>query len=140
MYDNIPNIDSVIEYKKGDILISNIRPYLKKIWLADKDGGCSPDVIVIRTSDVNVNSKYLYLLLKRDVFFDWVMSDVKGVKMPRGKKENIEKFRVHIPSIKEQNKIISQIEKLEMQIKDLQSIIDSVQDKKNEILKKELLA
>lgn len=140
VYDKIPNIDSVIEYKKGDILISNIRPYLKKIWLADKDGGCSPDVIVIRTSDVNVNSKYLYLLLKRDVFFDWVMLDVKGVKMPRGKKENIEKFRVNIPSIKEQNKIVNEVEKMEEDILDYQKIIDSVQDKKNEILKKELLA
>ena len=64
----------------------------------------------------------------------------KGVKMPRGKKENIEKFRVNIPSIKEQNKIVNEVEKMEEDILDYQKIIDSVQDKKNEILKKELLA
>ena len=51
IYEGLPNVDSIIRYEKGDILVSNIRPYLKKIWLADKDGGCSPDVLVFRISD-----------------------------------------------------------------------------------------
>ena len=51
VYENIPNVDSVVRYEKYDILVSNIRPYLKKIWIADKDGGCSPDVLVFRTKD-----------------------------------------------------------------------------------------
>jgi type I restriction enzyme S subunit len=39
---------NLIAYSKGDILIGNIRPYLKKIWYANKNGGCSPDVLVIQ--------------------------------------------------------------------------------------------
>ena len=39
-YEGTPNVDSVIAFRKGDILVSNIRPYLKKLWLADRDGGC----------------------------------------------------------------------------------------------------
>lgn len=40
-FEGVANISSITEYKPEDILISNIRPYLKKIWFADKDGGCS---------------------------------------------------------------------------------------------------
>ena len=55
-FEGVANISSITEYKPEDILISNIRPYLKKIWLADKEGGCSKDVLVLRSADT---SKYL---------------------------------------------------------------------------------
>lgn len=60
-FEGVANISSITEYKPEDILISNIRPYLKKIWFADKEGGCSKDVLVLRSADT---SKYLpkYLL------------------------------------------------------------------------------
>ena len=54
-YDGSPTTDTVVEYRKGDILLSNIRPYLKKLWLADRDGGCNPDVLVIRVKDERIN-------------------------------------------------------------------------------------
>ncbi|MBO4386366.1 MAG: restriction endonuclease subunit M, partial [Treponema sp.] len=50
-YEGEMNFDSAIRYCKNDILISNIRPYLKKIWFADTNGGCSPDVLVFRIAD-----------------------------------------------------------------------------------------
>ena len=59
-YDGEPNINSAVKYDKGDILLSNIRPYLKKIWLADKDGGCSPDVLVIRIDSRDYLPEYVY--------------------------------------------------------------------------------
>ena len=52
-FEGVANISSITEYKPEDILISNIRPYLKKIWFADKDGGCSKDVLVLRSADTN---------------------------------------------------------------------------------------
>lgn len=55
-FEGEANISSITEYKNEDILISNIRPYLKKIWFADKKGGCSKDVLVLRSADT---SKYL---------------------------------------------------------------------------------
>lgn len=82
-FEGVANISSITEYKPEDILISNIRPYLKKIWLADKEGGCSKDVLVLRSADTSKYlPKYIFYMLRRDSFFDYVMEGKKGIKMP----------------------------------------------------------
>ena len=86
--DSVPQSGSVSRYKTGDILVSNIRPYFKKIWKADKCGTCSNDILVIRPYDVNLID-YLYALLSDDRFFDYIMLGSKGTKMPRGDKNQI---------------------------------------------------
>ncbi len=131
-YENVPSIDSVISYQKGDILVSNIRPYLKKIWLADRDGGCSPDVFVFRPID-SVSSQYVYFSMKQNKFFDFMMQGTKGMKMPRGDKNNIPNFEIVIPS--NQDKIVSQIEALEQQIAEAKKVIAEAPEKKKAILK-----
>lgn len=93
-----------IEYKVGDILISNIRPYFKKIWRANCCGSCSNDVLCIRAKE-NVDSKYLYYLLSQQTFFDYVMSGSKGCKMPRGDKKQIMQWPVALPILKMQQQI-----------------------------------
>ena len=100
---NVPS-GTVIEYKVGDILISNIRPYFQKIWRADRSGGCSADVLCIRAKE-NVDSKYLYYLLSQQAFFDYVMSGAKGCKMPRGDKKQIMQWPVTLPPLEEQRRI-----------------------------------
>ena len=62
-----PNSEKCIRFKKGDILVANIRPYLKKIWLADIDGGCSADVLVFKSKEGYLPS-FLYYALLRDDF------------------------------------------------------------------------
>lgn len=89
-----PQPCSLIHYQCGDILIANIRPYLKKIWFADIEGGASSDVLVIRAKE-NHSPEYLYALLMQDSFFDYVMLGTKGSKMPRGDKNQI--FSYEIP-------------------------------------------
>lgn len=49
-YNGTPNVNTIVAYQKGDILLSNIRPYLKKLWLANCNGGCSPDVLVLHNN------------------------------------------------------------------------------------------
>lgn len=133
------NISSITEYKQEDILISNIRPYLKKIWLADKEGGCSKDVLVLRSVDTSKYlPKYIFYMLRRDVFFDYVMEGKKGVKMPRGNKDDIKKYRIPIPSIDEQKRIVSQIETLELEITKARTLIDNAASEKQAILDKYL--
>ena len=100
---NVPS-GTVIEYKVGDILISNIRPYFQKIWRADRNGGCSADVLCIRAKE-NVDSKYLYYLLSQQAFFDYVMSGAKGCKMPRGDKKQIMQWPINLPPLEEQRRI-----------------------------------
>lgn len=96
MASSIPDKGSVVAYKKDDVLVSNIRPYFKKIWQASHDGGCSADVLVFRNRE-NVNAKFLYYLLSADSFFDYSMATAKGTKMPRGDKSQMMKFAVCIP-------------------------------------------
>nr|WP_317472168.1 restriction endonuclease subunit S [Bacteroides hominis (ex Liu et al. 2022)]MDV6177112.1 restriction endonuclease subunit S [Bacteroides hominis (ex Liu et al. 2022)] len=133
------NISSITEYKPEDILISNIRPYLKKIWFADKKGGCSKDVLVLRSADTSKYlPKYIFYMLRRDAFFDYVMEGKKGIKMPRGNKEDILKYRIPIPSINEQKRIVSQIEALEMEINNACITIKNAANEKQIILDKYL--
>jgi type I restriction enzyme S subunit len=99
----LPDSGTVTRYLAGDILISNIRPYFKKIWFADKSGGASNDVLVIRAK--KSSQKYLYYLLCSDTFFDYVMSGAKGTKMPRGDKFQIMEFSCNFPPISKQREI-----------------------------------
>lgn len=85
---------NVTEYINGDILVGNIRPYLKKIWYADTRGGGSADVLTIRTTNTRFDSKFVYYSLLRDDFFDYMMQGSKGSKMPRGDKKQVMEFPV----------------------------------------------
>ena len=95
---------SAVKFRYEDILISNIRPYFKKIWRADRNGGCSADVICLRASNAVV-PLFLYYLLSQDLFFDYVMQGAKGTKMPRGDRNQIMQWPVLLPSKSEQQKI-----------------------------------
>lgn len=88
--NNLPQADKVTKFERDDILVSNIRPYFKKIWYATFSGGCSNDVIVFRGN--GINSKFLYYVLSQNVFFDYMMAGANGTKMPRGNKKLIPDF------------------------------------------------
>lgn len=138
-FKGVANISSITEYKPEDILISNIRPYLKKIWFANKEGGCSKDVLVLRSADASKYlPKYIFYMLRRDVFFDYVMEGKKGVKMPRGNKEDIMKYKIPIPLFEEQKRIIAQIEAIELKITQARTLIENAASEKQAILDKYL--
>lgn len=101
--DEIPNITTVTKFVSNDILISNIRPYLKKIWFADFEGGCSNDVLCIKSLNQK-HSYFIYYTLEQDSFFNYVMAGSKGTKMPRGDKQWIMDFKIAIPDIITLNK------------------------------------
>ena len=89
-------------YQHGDVLIANIRPYLKKVWFADIDGGASSDVLVFRAKEGHSPS-FLYAVLLQDSFFDYVMQGAKGSKMPRGDKEQILRYEMPTLSCSEES-------------------------------------
>ena len=91
---NLPPMQCTLtNYKKGDVLVANIRPYLKKVWFADSEGGCSSDVLAFRAKNGHCSS-YLYTVLMQDAFFDYAMSGAKGSKMPRGDKDQIMRYEL----------------------------------------------
>ena len=100
----LPTTGSMTRYRPYDTLVSNIRPYLKKVWVADKEGGASNDVIVIRTKQ-RLRPEYLACLLKNDAFIDYVVTGAKGVKMPRGDIGSMKAYPALHPKPAEQQKI-----------------------------------
>lgn len=90
---SLPQTGKVTVYKAGDILVSNIRPYFKKIWYADKEGTCSGDVLVFRAKQPE-QSGYLYSCMRSDAFFNYVMKGARGTKMPRGDKTQMLTYKV----------------------------------------------
>ena len=94
---NKPDEGKGTKFQIDDILISNIRPYFKKIWRASFCGASSNDVLCFRT-EKDFNASMLYYTLEQDTFFDYVMAGSNGVKMPRGDKEWIMKYPIIIPS------------------------------------------
>lgn len=104
----LPNTKKVNFYRKKDILVSNIRPYFKKIWQADNDGGASADVLIYRANQNYIDEEYLYYFLSQDSFFDFMVQTSKGTKMPRGDKNAIANYEVSFPkNIVYQRKVAS---------------------------------
>ncbi|HBS0236110.1 TPA: restriction endonuclease subunit S [Klebsiella aerogenes] len=96
----LPNTARLTAYEPGDILLGNIRPYLKKVWMATHSGGCSGDVLAVRIRyecRSFVNPKFLYFILSSDAFFSYSMQHAKGAKMPRGSKADILNYEIPIP-------------------------------------------
>lgn len=103
---SLPTIQLTQEYKKGDVLVSNIRPCFKKIWRAKYDGGCSNDVLVFKGNS-NIDGDFLYYVLANDDFFDYSMATSKGTKMPRGDKTSIMQYEVPVFDVDTRRKIAS---------------------------------
>lgn len=95
----------VTAFQAGDVLVSNIRPYFKKIWLADRSGGASNDVLVFRKLNDEIYEKYLYYILADDRFFAFSTASASGSKMPRGDKVQIMNYPVKLPPLESQKKI-----------------------------------
>ena len=100
----LPDQAQVSSFARGEILVSNIRPYFKKIWKAQFSGGCSNDVLVFKANP-GIDPDYLYYVLSDDRFFEYSTSTSNGTKMPRGDKKAILKYPVMVPSIEKQKKI-----------------------------------
>lgn len=111
--DHVPTEGNSTAYRDNDILIGNIRPYLKKIWHADRIGGTNGDVLVIHLTDKTVNPRYLYQVLADDKFFEYNMQHAKGAKMPRGDKAKIMEYYIPIPSLTKQALIVAILEKFD---------------------------
>lgn len=102
-------------FEIDDALVSNIRPYFKKIWKATFSGGCFADVLVFKAKE-NVSKEYLYYVLADDEFFKYSMTTSKGTKMPRGDKTSIMNYPIKLPPLPTQQKIAAILSSLDDKI------------------------
>ena len=111
----LPTGELTQSFEIDDTLVSNIRPYFKKIWKAPFSGGCSADVIVFKAKE-NISKDYLYYVLADDEFFKYSMATSKGTKMPRGDKTSIMNYPVKLPPLPTQQKIAAILSSLDDKI------------------------
>ena len=134
----VPEGIKLTKYIEGDVLIGNIRPYLKKIWLSDAVGGCNGDVLTIRRKPQYtdcIDSIYIFKCLSTNMFFDYAMQFAKGEKMPRGDKKEIMKYPILFPPLPLQQQFASKIEAIEQQkelikqsVKEVETLFNSRMD------------
>lgn len=129
---SLPTTPQTIACHKGDTLISNIRPYFKKIVYCENECGCSTDVLCF-TPTQSQYATYLFSTLYADKFFDFMVAGSKGTKMPRGDKQQIMSYPVVLPSDEELGKfndlalpILTQIHSNRSENKQLSAVRDAL--------------
>lgn len=127
---SLPTVSQTPKFKRGDTLVSNIRPYFKKIWFAEYDGGCSNDVLVFSAKD-DVDPKFLYYVLANDSFFAYSTATSKGTKMPRGDKNSIMQYQIEMVDLPTQKKIASILSELDEKIEKNTKINDNLYEMVN---------
>ncbi|WIV12818.1 restriction endonuclease subunit S [Proteiniborus sp. MB09-C3] len=111
-------------FRKGDVLFGKLRPYLAKCIVADFNGRCTSELLVLRTAS-NMLPEYLYLFMLSPIFIDVVNSSTYGAKMPRASWDFIGNLKVPLPNIKEQEEIVEYLIKLTNNMDDLISDIST---------------
>lgn len=123
----LPTQDNVTKVLPENVLVSNIRPYFKKIYFANELAGASNDVLCFVAKN-GCLPRYLYYLLSSDSFFDYMMAGAKGTKMPRGDKGQIMNFPVWVPAQNEQSRIVSVLSALDEKIENISKINHNLEE------------
>ena len=121
---------------KNNVLFGKLRPYLSKVYLAEKGGICSTEFIVYDTK--SNNCRFIHKLLLSQAFIDVVNSSTYGAKMPRANSEFINNIYVQIPPLSEQQSIANYLDKKCSEIDELISIkqqkIEKLKDYKKSLI------
>lgn len=125
-----------IVYDVGDVLMSNIRPYLRKAWLADRSGICDSDVLVFHLKDgVDIDSTFLYYTIASSELVKWAMIGARGTKMPRCDKQHLMEKRIFLPCKEEQQKIGSFLAEIDKEIEIQKEFIKTYAEGKKRMMR-----
>ena len=124
---SIPN-GKVTSFDKNDILLSNIRPYFKKLWFSTHSGGCSNDVICLRITSRECLPKYLYYALCTDEFINSFSASSKGTKMPRGDKNALLTYEIPDRNIEDQLHIVDILGSIDAKIENNEQLINILEN------------
>lgn len=133
-FNNSETVKDGIAFSENDILFANIRPYLKKVWLSDRNGCVNSDVLVFHISNCSPN--FINNIFCSDIFLSHVMNGVKGIKMPRGDKNQILEFNLKISSLLEQQKIADFLSTVDSIIASETKILNALQKRKKALMQK----
>ncbi|MDD5215835.1 MAG: restriction endonuclease subunit S [Methylococcales bacterium] len=122
-------------FKKYDVLYGKLRPNLNKVYLAERDGICSTDILVFRFESQEIAKFYAYYFLSKQ-FNDEVLQGVSGQQLPRTSWSYMQMIKIPVPDLETQQKVVSEIEMFEKQIDDAQKVIDGAASRKAAVLRK----
>ena len=131
----LPTTGTFTRFKKGDVLFSNIRPYLKKVWWANFDGVASNDIIVFRAL-TGYDACFISHIIKSDAFITYSMIGAKGVKMPRGDKDMMLQYEVYVPNIEEQKEIAECLSSIDSYISSINEKVEQLKAHKKGLMQK----
>jgi type I restriction enzyme S subunit len=69
-------------FYRGDVLFGKLRPYFRKVVMAQEEGICSTDIWVVRPKD-RADSAFILYLLASEGFVEEATNTSEGSRMPR---------------------------------------------------------
>lgn len=128
--------DEGIGFFEGDVLFGKLRPYLAKVFLADRNGICVSEFLVLKSE--GILNRFLKFLMLSGFFIEVVNSSTYGTKMPRANWEFIGNLKIPIPPLEEQKAIAeyldTQIEKIDLAICKIKSQINLIKEYKTTLI------
>lgn len=125
-----------VSFQKGDILFGKLRPYLAKVWLADKAGEAVGDFHVI--NPISCNGDFLRWILISDEVISQIDGSTFGAKMPRASWDFISQLSVPLPPVSEQQAIASfldrECEKIDALIAEQERLIALLAEKRQAVI------
>lgn len=117
-------LSNTFAFKKGDVLYGRLRPYLKKVFVADFDGCCSTEIFPIQSE--SVVARFLMYWFLTDEITNKVNATCAGCRMPRGNMNDVLKFSISYPSLSEQQSIVATLDSLKSKVDRLQANYDKI--------------
>jgi type I restriction enzyme S subunit len=102
-------------FQQGDVLYGKLRPYLDKAVLAEWDGSCSTDILVIKAQS-SLLPEFLAYLVHTSQFIDYAISTTTGVNHPRTSWKALQKFPIPLPPLDEQREIARMLQAVDTRI------------------------
>ncbi len=91
-------------FQEDDVLFGKLRAYLRKYWLASRQGVCSTEIWVLVAKHSLLIPQYLFQLVKVDRFIE-TASSAYGTHMPRSDWNVVKNYEVRLPTLPEQEAI-----------------------------------
>jgi len=114
-------------FSVGDILYGKLRPYLNKHDIATFDGVCSTDILVFKPAE-NCDARLANYFLDLSNFIEYVVSNSKGINLPRVSKEVVLAAAFPLPPLPEQHRIVARIESLFEKLNRAKALVQSALD------------
>jgi type I restriction enzyme S subunit len=107
-------------FLKGDVLFGKLRAYLRKYWLAGRDGVCSTEIWALAAKRPMLLPEFLFQLVKTERFVE-AASTAYGTHMPRSDWNVVKNYEVHLPSLEEQTAIAAILSDMDAEIAALEA-------------------